>query len=135
MRKMTNYILFTACLATVFLATWGNAQQRTTAASVSVPFDFWIGNKKFPAGDYTLDSSIPTFISIRSKMGSINEQVPTILYGDAVDKKDARLVFVSRNGRYYLMELWGVLGKRTVTSEYGKNLQQDGRREVSLKYP
>ena len=110
-------------------------QQKFTTAKVTIPFEFWVGDKKFPAGDYTLDSSIPTFVTVRNKNGSINEQVPTILYGDPVEKKDARLVFVNRDGKYYLKELRGVLGKRTVTSEYGKTSSQESMREVELTYP
>ena len=137
MRYTKNYILLTAWLAAFCLVLPGTGQQRITAANVSVPFDFWIGNKKFPAGDYTLDSGVPTFVTVRNKNGSVNEQVPTLLFGEGVSKKDAKLLFVSRNGKYYLKELWGVLGKRTITPEYGRNVPQDntGAREIALTYP
>ena len=110
-------------------------QQKITTAKATIPFEFWVGDKKFPAGDYTLDSSIPTFVTVRNKNGSINEQVPTILYGEPVEKKDARLVFVNRNGKCHLKELHGVLGKRNVTSEYGKTSPQDNALEIALTYP
>jgi hypothetical protein len=135
MRFTGKYFALWLWVAGFLLALTAAGQQRITIAKVTTPFDFWVGNKKFPAGEYTLDSGVPTFISIRNKSGSINEQVPTILYGDPVEKKDARLLFVKRDGKYYLKELRGVLGKRTITSEYGRNLPEEGSREVTLNYP
>ena len=112
------------------------AQQKFTTANVTVPFDYWSGNKKFPAGDYTLDSSVPTFVTVRSEDGKINEQIPTILFDGPVDKSDAKLLFINRGGKFYLSELWGVLGKRVMTSEFGRNSQSDTKpREVKLTYP
>ena len=113
-----------------------NSQPEITIAKVSIPFDFWIGAKKFPAGDYTLDSAGPTFVSFRSSDGKVNEAVPTLLYADPVKKNEARLVFIRRNGKYYLSELWGTLGKRTMTADFGRTAQKDDhRREVQLTYP
>jgi hypothetical protein len=135
MRFNGRYLTLLLLVAGFLLALPGAAQQRITIAKVTIPFDYWVGSKKFPAGEYTLDSSVPTFVSVRNKSGSINEEVPTILYGDPVEKKDARLLFVNRDGKYYLKELWGVLGKRTVTSEYGIAVPQGSGREVALTYP
>src|SRR5262249_45436236 len=130
MSHKRNYGVLFLWLAGFLFALPGAAQQPITVAKVDVPFDYWIGRRKFPAGEYILDSSVPTFLTIRSKNGAINEQIPTILNGDPVDKKDARLRFVRRDGKFYLNELWGVLGKRVVTSEYGKSSQQNAAREV-----
>jgi hypothetical protein len=135
MRLTRNYVLLSLWVAAFFLGSSAAGQQRITVAKATIPFDYWIGGKKFPAGDYILDSSVPTFVTLRSKDGSVNEEVPTILYGDPVEKKDARLLFVNRNGKYYLKELRGVLGKRTVTSEYGIAVPKEGGREVALTYP
>lgn len=134
MRFTRNCFLF-LLLAGFVMSIAAVGQQKITVAKVTIPFDFWVGDKKFPAGEYTLDSSVPTFLSMRNKSGSVNEQVPTILNGDPVEKKDARLVFVNRNGKYYLNELRGVLGKRIITSEYGMSTPRDGAREIALSYP
>src|SRR6267143_688826 len=44
--------------------------------------------------------------------------IPRILYGDPVSKDDAKLLFVRRDGKYYLTEVWCVLGKLVVTGEF-----------------
>jgi hypothetical protein len=125
-----------ALLIALLFVQAASTQPGIMIAKVSVPFDFWIGAKNFPAGDYTLDSAVPTFVSIRSTDGKVNEQIPTLLYADPVKKDDARLVFSRRNGKYFLSELWGVLGKRTMTADFGRILPKyDLRREVRLTYP
>jgi len=126
----------TVLLICVFSAYPSGAQPDVVTAKLSIPFDFWIGGKKFPAGDYTLDSAVPRFDSIRGTDGKINQQIPTLIYAEPVNKADARVVFSRRNGKYYLSELWGVLGKRTITADYGRTPQkEDHRREVRLTYP
>lgn len=135
-RSYATKIFIAAVLSYLFFVVPATAQQRFTTAKVSIPFDCWSGDKKFPAGDYTLDSSVPTFVTIRSKDGKINEQVATILYDDPVNRSDAKLLFISRDGKFYLTELWGVLGKRVMTSEFGRNSKSDSkRREVRITYP
>lgn len=135
MRNWLSAVL-SVLFMSLLLVDIANAQPQFTIAKVSVPFDFWVGSKKFPAGDYTLDSAVSTFISIRSSDGKVNEAVPTLLYADPVKKSEARLVFVRRNGKYHLSELWGVLGKRTMTADFGRTPQKDEyRREVQLTYP
>jgi len=139
MGYIRNYainVLLVGALCYLLFVVPATAQQRFTTAKVSIPFDCWSGDKKFPAGDYTLDSSVPTFVTIRSKDGKINEQVATILYDDPVNRSDAKLLFISRDGKFYLTELWGVLGKRVMTSEFGRNSKSDSkRREVRITYP
>jgi hypothetical protein len=135
-RSYATKIFIAAVLGYLFFVVPATAQQRFTTAKVSIPFDCWSGDKKFPAGDYTLDSSVPTFVTIRSKDGKINEQVATILYDDPVNRSDAKLLFISRDGKFYLTELWGVLGKRVMTSEFGRNSKSESkRREVRITYP
>jgi hypothetical protein len=135
MRNAINAVVFALLFGLMFVGI-ATSQPAITIAKVSVPFDFWIGSKRFPAGDYTLDSTVPTFVSFRSSDGKVNEAIPTLLYADPVKKNEARLVFVRRNGRYYLSELWGTLGKRTMTADFGRTAQKDDhRREVQLTYP
>lgn len=58
------------------------------------------------------------------------------MYADPVKKENAKLLFVRRDEKYHLMEVWSVLGKRVVTAEFehhgDKNNEQ---REVRLVYP
>jgi len=44
--------------------------QQYVVANASIPFDFVAGPTAFAAGDYIIDSSVPSFIVIRSKDAS-----------------------------------------------------------------
>jgi hypothetical protein len=58
------------------------------------------------------------------------------LYEDPVKEEDAKLLFARRDGRYYLTEVWSVLGKRVVTGEFKHPGETNNeQREVRLVYP
>jgi hypothetical protein len=110
--------------------------QTVVTASANVPFDFWAQGRKFPAGDYVFDSGFPGSISIRDKASKLSIAIAAVPYGDPVKKESAKLLFVRRDGKYYLTELWGVLGKRVVTAEFEHRGEKNNeQREVRLVYP
>jgi hypothetical protein len=99
-------------------------------------FDFWAEGQKFAAGEYIFDSGFPGSTSIRRKGTKLTVAVPIIPYGDPVKKEDARVVFVLRDGKYYLVEFWGILDRRVVTAEFVHRGQTStGQRQVQLIYP
>jgi hypothetical protein len=110
--------------------------QTVVTASANVPFDFWAQGRKFPAGDYVFDSGFPGSISIREKASKLSIAIAAVPYGDPAKKEGAKLLFVRRDGKYYLTELWGVLGKRVVTAEFEHRGEKNNeQREVQLVYP
>ena len=125
-----------AALVCVLLLFCVGLAQTVVTASANVPFDFWAQGRKFPAGDYVFDSGFPGSISITDKASKQTMAIAAVPYGDPVNKESAKLLFVRRDGKYYLTELWGTLGKRVVNAEFEhrgeKNNQQ---REVRLVYP
>jgi hypothetical protein len=105
-------------------------------ATANIPFDFWAEGQKFAAGEYIFDSGFPGSTSIRRKGTKLAVGVPIIPYGDPVKKEDARVVFVLRDGKYCLVECWGILDRRVVTAEFDRRGQTTaGHREVLLSYP
>jgi hypothetical protein len=109
--------------------------QRYVAANATIPFSFHAGTETFAAGDYIIDSSVPTFIFIRSKDSKHFAEVPTVLFGQPVKKSEAKLIFVKRDGSYVLDTLWGVLGKRRMTSELVTTSNgTEETKEVPLNY-
>jgi hypothetical protein len=125
-----------AALAWVLLLLGVGLAQTVVTASANVPFDFWAQGRKFPAGDYVFDSGFPGSISIRDKGSKLSMAVAAVPYGDPVNKESAKLLFVRRDGKYYLTELWGVLGKRVVTAEFEHRGEKNNeQREVRLVYP
>jgi hypothetical protein len=125
-----------AALACVLLLLGAGLAQTVVTASANVPFDFWAQGRKFPAGDYVFDSGFPGSISIRDKASKLSMAIAAVPYGDPVNKESAKLLFVRRDGKYYLTELWGVLGKRVVTAEFEHRGEKNNeQREVRLVYP
>jgi len=110
------------------------AQELSITPTANVPFDFWVGGTHFQAGDYFVDKTEPSMIIIRSKDNKKIEQAGTILIGEPVTETHARLIFVKINGQFQLAEIWGLLGKRVLTSQYD-HAKGDGTRIVQLQYP
>jgi hypothetical protein len=142
MRSFSLWPLRSACassflvLALVLAFSGPVLAQKYVVANATIPFAFEAGGEVFAAGDYTVDSSVPTFVFIRSKDGKHVKEVPTVIYGEPVKKSEAKLVFVKRDGRYFLQELWGVLGRRRMTSELtDKLVVEKETRQVPLTYP
>jgi hypothetical protein len=125
-----------AALASVLLLLGVGLTETVVTASANVPFDFWAQGREFPAGGYVFDSGFPGSISIRDKASKLNMAIAAVPYGDPVNKESAKLLFVRRDGKYYLTELWGVLGKRVVTAEFEHRGEKNNeQREVRLVYP
>jgi hypothetical protein len=125
-----------AVLACVLLLLGVGLAETVVTASANVPFDFWAQGQRFPAGDYVFDSGFPGSISIRNKASKLSMGIAAVPYGDPVNKESAKLLFVRRDGKYYLTELWGVLGKRVVTAEFEHRGEKNNeQREVRLVYP
>jgi hypothetical protein len=125
-----------ARLACVLLLLGVGVAETVVTASASVPFDFWAQGQKFPAGDYVFDSGFPGSVSVRDKSSKLGTAIAAVPYGDPVTKESAKLIFVRRDGKYYLTELWGVLGKRVVTAEFEhRGEKNNDQREVRLVYP
>jgi hypothetical protein len=53
--------------------------QTVVTVSANIPFDFWAEGKRFPAGDYLLDSGFPASISILRKGSKASVALATIL--------------------------------------------------------
>jgi hypothetical protein len=126
-----------ASLACILLLLSGSGlAQAVVRSSASVPFDFWAEGQKFPAGDYLFDSGFPGSVSIRRKGLESSVGISIILYGDPPKREDAKLLFVRRDGKYYLTEVWGVLGKLVVTAEFEHRGETNNeQRDVRLIYP
>jgi hypothetical protein len=123
-----------ACV--LFLISSISLAERVVTATANIPFDFWAEGQKFAAGEYTFDTGFPGSTSVHRKGTKTTIAVPVIIYGDPVRKEDAKIVFVLRDGKYYLAEFWCMSDRRVVTAEFDHRGQTAaGQREVQLTYP
>jgi hypothetical protein len=74
--------------------------------------------QQFPTEGYLFDSGFPGSISIRGKGSKLSVAISLVLYADPVKEGNAKLLFVRRDEKYYLPEVWSVLDKRVVIAEF-----------------
>jgi hypothetical protein len=121
MKMRTLEILTPLCLVLFLSATWVSAQQEQQAkvAEANIPFQFWIGDSRLPAGNYQIQHiEAASVVLFRSQDGNTVQNTYMLPLDDSSVKPDeAKLVFRVQNGSYYLYEFWGIYGKRVVTSE------------------
>ena len=58
-----------ACCLIVFLCSVMVAQDHPSRGTMDVPFDFYVAGNNLPAGEYTLEIVVPTYVTLRSKDG------------------------------------------------------------------
>jgi hypothetical protein len=89
----------------VFLwAGTGHAQQ--TILTTKVPFEFTVGNRTLPAGDYRVVLISPDVLSLRDAEGSTLATIVTTQAISFAKPLNAKLMFKVENGRYALSQLW-----------------------------
>src|ERR1700733_8444088 len=107
----------TLLLLTVLLficATW--AQTATPLIRVNVPFEFQVGNKLLPAGDYLIAHSESYFLVVRDSHQRVVATVVTTPAQTLTAPPVSKLVFRVDGGRNVLTRVW------TSSSRYGYEL-------------
>jgi hypothetical protein len=97
---MKNLRSILAALAVLLMATAAHAQQRITA---TVPFNFVVGDRTYPAGDYSFSNS-GAVLQITNADNS--EMILAQACESAKPSADTKLVFHSMGGNYFLRQIW-----------------------------
>ena len=100
----------------VFAAAIGLAQSRPTQGMIDVPFDFYISGSKLPAGVYLLDRVAPTYVLLRSKDGSRQQDLYLLQTAVPTKTTPLQVVFALRDGKYYFAEISSWYGKSQLSS-------------------
>lgn len=96
-------------LALLFVTTAAHAQQ--TAVSATIPFNFVVGDRAYPAGDYVLQSNGPVLrITDADKM--LLDTVISNACEQVLPSNDTKLIFHRMGGYYFLEQIW-VAGRTT----------------------
>jgi len=93
-------------LGLFFVVSGVRAQEN--AVKANIPFDFVVGNKVLPAGEYlvTAQGSANQAILIRSTDRKSTAMTVTFSCTSASPSKDTKLVFHTLGGRYFLSQVW-----------------------------
>ena len=138
---MKTFIKTGCVLLMMFIALLSFAQSDSDVVAtppkrtVTIPFEFWIGDRQLPSGEYTIESVLgPDELLFRSVDGKREEQVFLTPAINPVPKSEPKLVFVIHEGKYILAEVWGTEHRRILTTRYGVFPQKgDTLREVATK--
>jgi hypothetical protein len=98
---MKNLRSILAALAVLLMATAAHAQQ--TKLSATVPFDFVVGDRAYPAGDYLFSNNDKVLMIT-------NDGKSELILSQACESgkpsADTKLVFQSMGGNYFLRQIW-----------------------------
>jgi hypothetical protein len=138
---MKTFVKFSSAWLIVFISLVSFAQSDASATatparrSVTIPFEFWVGDRQLPSGDYTIEMvDGPDVLLFRTKDGKKEEQVFLTPAINPVPKSNPKLVFVIHEGKSTLAEVWGTDHKRILTTRYGVFPQKgDTTREVAMQ--
>jgi hypothetical protein len=102
--KNLSSVLFV--LAAILLVPAARAQQKPVKADV--PFDFVVGNRAYPAGEYTLRAALNDSGVVRIE--NINEVPAAFTQSNPCSKtmpsRETKLVFHRMGGHYFLYQVW-----------------------------
>jgi hypothetical protein len=78
------------------------------AVRANVPFEFYVGNSKMPAGEYTIRESRfgSTFLQVRKDDGGNSAYVSSNAANPKSSESSAELIFHRYNDDYFLSEVW-----------------------------
>jgi hypothetical protein len=122
MRTFSTFVLATlrvgALVSVVLLLSGLGLAQKVVTARATIPFTFWAQGHEFRAGDYVFDNEVPGTAAIHREGTNSSIGVSIILYAVPEEKENPRVIFVPRDGKYCLVELWGVQDRHVVTAEF-----------------
>jgi len=102
----------------VLLLSGSGLAQEVVTATATIPFKFWAQDHEFQAGDYVFDNEVPGSATIQREGSNSGIGFSVILYAVPLGKENPRVIFVRRDGKCFLFELWSVQGRYVVTAEF-----------------
>jgi hypothetical protein len=104
------------CCVIMLLYSPAFTQDHPRSATADIPFEFYISGNKMPAGQYTLDIVAPTYVTIRSKDGKLQQDLYFVQTASPGKNLELKIIFNLRDGKYYFSEIWSWRGKARLTS-------------------
>jgi hypothetical protein len=121
-REFSTFVLVIlragALVCMVLLLSGLGLAEKVVTARATIPFTFWAQGHEFQAGDYVFDNEVPGSAAIHREGTNSGSGVSIILYAVPQEKENPRVIFMRRDGKYFLFELWSVQGRYVVTARY-----------------
>jgi hypothetical protein len=94
-------------LLTPFIVMAGTASAATsTIVKVNIPFEFSVGDRTFPAGDYSLVKFQPNLIALYNSRGHNVDIALAYVQSNLEPPTDTTVKFQVVGGRHMLAEVW-----------------------------
>ncbi|MEP6570878.1 MAG: hypothetical protein ABJC10_13995 [Acidobacteriota bacterium] len=120
-------LLVSLAIATAVVS--ANAQATAGKVVASVPFEFSVGYKLMPAGEYSVqETPSANGLMIRSADGKNSALRLSDATDRAKDKSQARLVFHRYGQRYFLAEVWNGVdntGRKLTASQEERGIETE----------
>ena len=126
-------LMLVVALAFVTAVVSANGQSRKARASV--PFEFVVGDKALPAGDYNVDSITTNGETLRIGNAASKQSATRLTATADGSSKNAKLVFHRYGPRYFLAEVWtgaGAEGRQLMKSRQERAIEKESARIASL---
>lgn len=105
MKKQILYLVTLTALLITPLAFAGVAA--TVDLKANIPFDFVVGNKSMPAGEYKIrKSSTPGLVQLSNFEDKASAMVITLVVRNLKASKGSRLEFRRYGNQYFLRNIW-----------------------------
>ncbi len=105
------------------------------AATANIPFEFFVADERLPQGEYSITFMSGGILNFYNEKTAATAQTFTGRFGDGVEAKNARLVFVRYKEQYRFVGLRGVSGTWRVTVNYFTAMPEGAvRHEIPISY-
>jgi hypothetical protein len=115
---MTRPLSRLALVCVLFLLSNFGFAQKVVTARAAIPFTFWAEGHEFQAGDYVFDDEVPGSATVRREGTNSAIGVSIILYAVPEERENPRVIFVRRDDKIFLAEIWGAQDRYVVTAEF-----------------
>jgi hypothetical protein len=106
MKSVIARTLVSLLLGVGTLGSTVHAQSIERSIKATIPFEFSVGDKTFPAGNYRLVSTAPAFLQLRDAAGHSLATVLTNSVQSLNATATPKLQFLSEGGHFRLAQVW-----------------------------
>ncbi len=132
MKKLSRVLSMSSLFVLLAVAPALGQSRSSHKIQADIPFDFMVGDTTLPAGTYTVSTSAPDVLLIRSLDGHESVLVITQSVQENLTPSDeTKLVFTRYGDQYFLAQVWTVgevsglkLRKSSTESEVADNFSR-----------
>jgi hypothetical protein len=130
---MKSKLTIAALFAFTFLTTGAFAASNKQTANV--PFEFHLGDRVMPAGNYTIRQLTDESLEISNDTAGAKSVALTFSAQRSEKETEAKLVFRHIGDQYFLVQVWGTnteVGRELIPSHLQDELKHKGEASVEM---